>query len=524
MAWGARSNVGIEDLVARVAADEPTLTALALLPSRRFGAAEADALAAALRQNTRLRELHLGGRSLSAESAGVLAEALIERATMNEDECVALRALSVGDASFGCGGASALAPVLSRRGVLCGELDLELRGVGAEGARALSAAVAEARRSEAGRRRKKEEEEKVGKEKRGRQQQQSSLFVQSLNLARNPSLGDAGAEALSEALFGGLDDDAEGDGIEILTSLDLSDCGLSSDGVASLAGSSRSTASPLVSLRLERNAALCPRAAESLAAALEAKRLSNLERLSLSGCALVGDNGAAALAKALSSQSLRSLDLSGCGVGEEGAKALAGAIGSSTGCSLLTLRLGGGSEDGQTRIGNAGASALGLALRSSSSFSLKELDLSSSGITCGDAAASLLSPGSSSLESLTLAGNALGDQGALAVAAALLKLNKEESNSSKLQHLDLAACGIGLRGAVALADALLKKEAAEAGEGAEVATAPNLRTLVLGGNPATDDDAFASDVVARLREARPELDVAWRSADQHAAAAAAEKK
>ena len=44
MAWGARSNLGIDDLVARVASDESNLTALALLPSRRFGAAEAAAL------------------------------------------------------------------------------------------------------------------------------------------------------------------------------------------------------------------------------------------------------------------------------------------------------------------------------------------------------------------------------------------------------------------------------------------------------------------------------------------------
>ena len=104
------------------------------------------------------------------------------------------------------------------------------------------------------------------------------------------------------------------------------------------------------------------------------------------------------------------------------------------------------------------------------------------------------------------------------------------SGGDRLEHLDLAACGIGLEGAAALAEALLttttegdKEE--EEGEAAASAAAedssfaaPSLRTLVLGGNPATEADAFAERVVARLRSVRPELDVAWRSGDQHAAA------
>ena len=124
MAWGARSNLGIDDLVARVASDEENLTALALLPSRKFGAAEAAALAGALRANTRIAELHLGGRAMSSESASLLAEALIERsgssgkATTAGKTAAALRALSVGDASFGCAGAAALAPLLSHAGAL----------------------------------------------------------------------------------------------------------------------------------------------------------------------------------------------------------------------------------------------------------------------------------------------------------------------------------------------------------------------------------------------------------------------
>ena len=186
-------------------------------------------------------------------------------------------------------------------------------------------------------------------------------------------------------------------------------------------------------------------------------------------------------------------------------------------------------------LGNEGALSLARALsEASSSSSLRDLDLSSCGISSGEAAAALLagggggSGGSGGLDALTLAGNPLGDAGACAVAAALLLSRRKgkEEEEVRLEHLDLAACGIGLEGAAALADALSptdgdEEEDKRGGQKKQFA-APRLRTLVLGGNPATDADDFAERVVAQLREARPGLDVAWRSGDQHAAAA--EKK
>lgn len=567
MAWGARSNFGIDDLVARVASDEPDLTALALLPSRRFGTIEAASLAGALRGNTSIAELHLGGRAMSAESASLLAEALIERtrekAACSAAAASALRELSVGDASFGCVGAAALAPLLSHAGALCGELDLEYRGIGVEGARALAGAVVEARRR---RRRATSSTGGVGV---------GGAFLQSLNLARNPSLGEQGAcEALSAALFDEVEEETGvGDEATILTSLDLSGCALSSSGVAALvreregdassSPSSQSSPSPLLSLRLDRNPGLDPLAARALGRALAGGGrgrgrggLSKLRRLSLSGCPLLGDAAAEALSLALlgatatapapakptaaaaPAASLRSLDLSGCGVGPSGAKHLAAAL-KSEHCRLTKLKLSGsGSEEQESResdngaasrgaatLGDEGALALACALAEASSFSsLADLDLSSCGISSGEAAAALLGPAAAaSLEALTLAGNPLGDAGASAVAAALL-LRRGESDD-RLEHLDLAACGIGLEGAAALADALLlsttttegEEEEEDKKEGKKFA-APSLRTLVLGGNPATEEDAFAERVVSRLRETRPELDVAWRSGDQHAAA------
>ena len=41
---------------------------------------------------------------------------------------------------------------------------------------------------------------------------------------------------------------------------------------------------------------------------------------------------------------------------------------------------------------------------------------------------------------------------------------------------------------------------------------PKLETLVVGGNPGTQSDAW-EPALGRLRDARPGLDVAWRAAD-----------
>lgn len=43
-------------------------------------------------------------------------------------------------------------------------------------------------------------------------------------------------------------------------------------------------------------------------------------------------------------------------------------------------------------------------------------------------------------------------------------------------------------------------------------TFPNLRTLVIGGNPGAQEDAWEG-LVNNLRAIRPALDVAWRAAD-----------
>ena len=443
MAWGAPR--GIDDLVARVASNDPTLTALALLPGRAVDSAAAAALFQALASNTTLSELHIGGRPLDAGAAAALGDALRARSAAGVPP---LTTLTAGDAAFGCAGVSAVAAGLV---VGTGFADMEGRGVGADGAAALAAALSAA----------------------------PTPSLHTLHAGRNP-LGDAGADALAPAL-------------PQLTCLDASACGLGDAGVGALASALAAPHCRTVSLTLSNN----PVGSQGVYALADALTTSpTLTSLALGGCRAVGDAGATALASALArGAALTSLDISGCGVGDAGVTALANALSS---CQLAQLSVRGvsaGGEGGQetttppSTLGDAGAQALGCAL-ASSSCPLRCLDAGCVGLTDPSAAAALVGV---TLTSLTLAGTRLGDAGAAALAAAL-------TPSLPLTTLDVAACGVGVAGVRALADAV-------AGRGA-----PALTTLIIGGNPAVEDDG-AAELVGRLRAARPGLDVAWRVAD-----------
>ena len=114
MAWGAPR--GVDDLCARLAANDPGLTSLTLLPGRRVGPPEWEQLSAALRSNAALTEL-TSSHALTPASAAVLAAAVAAH--------VGLRRLAVGNSALGDEGLHALAPALSK---LAG-LDLEHKGV-----------------------------------------------------------------------------------------------------------------------------------------------------------------------------------------------------------------------------------------------------------------------------------------------------------------------------------------------------------------------------------------------------------
>lgn len=91
MAWGAKR--GVEDLLERLRSDDPALTSLCLLRQRRFEEADAVAFAAALADNTSLRELTAAAHPVSAAAAAAFASALATNA--------ALRSLDLGNSTFG---------------------------------------------------------------------------------------------------------------------------------------------------------------------------------------------------------------------------------------------------------------------------------------------------------------------------------------------------------------------------------------------------------------------------------------
>ena len=95
MAWGARGGTaaGVDDLCARLAANDGSLTSLTLFRGRRFGPAEVSQLAGALAANTTLTELYASSHAMAPASAAALAAALERNTT--------LRSLCVGDAAFG---------------------------------------------------------------------------------------------------------------------------------------------------------------------------------------------------------------------------------------------------------------------------------------------------------------------------------------------------------------------------------------------------------------------------------------
>jgi len=501
MAWGARpGSRPIDDLLARLAGDDPSLPALALLPARAFGEAEAAALAGALAGNSRCRSLHLGGRPLGEAGAAALAAALGRR-----PPGASLEVLSVGDAAFGAGAglaalAAGLADAVAGRSAdgppLVVTLDLEARGVGPPGAAALARAAA-GREAGGG----------VG----------TARPFTSLALARNPGLGDGGAAALAGA-------------IRRLTSLDVRGCGLGPAGARALADSLAELTQPpslLRRLRAGGGDALGCACAEGLAAAAVRMGVQELHLTDVARAAghvhhgpattTPGDLAAAAASAALAAcheAQLATLDLSGSGVGDAGVLALSKAVRRAT-CPLRTLALGraekgdeegGGQEEEEGArprprpyppITDAGAAALGAALAAGSP--LASLDLTRSGLSGAGAAALLPPGGGTALTSLCLAGSPLGDAGGAALAAALAA-----GGGRGLVVLDLAACALGDAGVGALADAL-----AAAGGGGDTA-APALATLVLGGNPAAEGaGGGAAAAAARLRPARPGLDVAW---------------
>ena len=164
----------------------------------------------------------------------------------------------------------------------------------------------------------------------------------------------------------------------------------------------------------------------------------------------IGNTGAAALADAMSkSTSLQGVNLHTNSIGDTGAAALADAISKSTSLQGVSLSRNKFSSAGWTALTVDGVAEVALA-----GFGIKlgktMWYLSDCGLTdadCGGIAAAISK--STSLRSFHLAGNSIGDTGAIALAGAI-------SKSTSLQNVFLNNNSIGDIGAAALAAAFSK--------------------------------------------------------------------
>jgi hypothetical protein len=205
--------------------------------------------------------------------------------------------------------------------------------------------------------------------------------------------------------------------------------------------------------------------------------------------------------------SLRTLDLSSNALGSSGCGALAAAF-ATLGRQLTRLVLA-----FNAALGDADVAGLAAAMQLPRDAGAGvELDLS--GVTLGAAAPAALGavPG---LRSLNLLGGRLQGGAAQALAAAL----QLPGSFPALMDLNVAACQLRLEDLQLLLGAV-----SGSGRGADAAAAavasppaPALQVLVIGANPAADQDGF-EEAVDACRERRPGLDIHWRGGPDGAGA------
>lgn len=91
MVWGQPQ--GIDDIVARLSRNDPSISSLYLMRNRRFNEGDILKLADALGRNTNLLELDLSSHCISPSMAAMLARGLQTNASIKK--------ISIGDSTFG---------------------------------------------------------------------------------------------------------------------------------------------------------------------------------------------------------------------------------------------------------------------------------------------------------------------------------------------------------------------------------------------------------------------------------------
>ena len=264
----------------------------------------------------------------------------------------------------------------------------------------------------------------------------------------NNRLGDAGATSLGAALVAAAAARRGGS----MRELQVDNAHIGAAGAQALLRAVTCAGAPFNCLILSRNSDL-PGTALSPLVAAPALRLHVLD---LTECSGLGVAGGEALAKALVSAHLprlKCLRLDGCSLRNAGVSHIAGALTAPGAASLEVLLL----SDNQAGV--AAARALGAALGAPG--------------------------GACALRELSLRNNSLGNEGVMALAAAL-------AVNARLENLELAEVGVRVAGVEALCDALVSNGASA------------LRSLNISSNPGTGG-AAAHGLVPLLGRARKTL-------------------
>ena len=308
--------------------------------------------------------------------------------------------------------------------------------------------------------------------------------LRQLNLRRNDKIGELSKN----------DEQVSFAAISHLEELDLSQCGLSGDFIATFFGciqqstneSEQAATSNLKKLHLQENVisgvgfnALVPLLAHS-----------SLTELNLSKCE-IGDEALDALTKVVSESTMNNnlliLDLSNNGITATGATHLAEGLQKSAPLSnLVELNLAG------NQLGENGVKVLASALEAhnqmdGSTATLKKLDLTNT--NCGvQGAKDIIALGK--LQSVHLFNNHLGSDGFIALAPTL------KGGHESLEHLDLGGNGANQASVVALLSALLQSPEAVQNV---------LKVIVVGANESGD---AVEQIVKQIKQVHPALDIA----------------
>ncbi|CAN0346713.1 unnamed protein product [Ectocarpus sp. 12 AP-2014] len=488
MAWGAPR--GVDDLIAKLN-DNSTASTMCILSTRKFGPSEAAAFSAALSGNTSLTELLASGHPLEVAGASAFGQALSRNTT--------LRSLCVGDNDFGDEGVIALVEGLKRNhGLLV--LDLEYKSIASgEGLRTLLETHPKLADLRLGRNQLGE----AGMKSLSAGLSLSSTLLR-LDLSGN-QLNAAAAEALGRALCthrpagtggnqagtsavgggdGGGDSGGDGGGggstpPPPLEFLDVSRNPLGDEGGAALFRALAT--SPTLTGLVLAEAKLGPLAAAALAEALVPPPASPLpEGGGPSGPAEPDSGEMTPLpppppppANGGGLQKLQALDVSKNELGTGGGTEVAGALSRGGAPRLETLSMA------YNDVGDDGAAALGKA----AGPRLAVLDLSGNALGGAGIGAVLSAPG---LREAKLFHNACKDEGVPVVLEALLA-------GGTLQTLDLGANGLTGAGLEILLPGL--------------AACSSLQTLEVGAN---SNDERAEEAVRRSQGSNPALDIAFR--------------